>query len=160
MCIRDRYQRRVRETEKPRKYLLCTDGSEAASRACDHLIEHMNKEKDEVIILAVSVEMLWKVWEDIDDKAKRMHILVDAIKYRFTEAGVNAKQLHTLVLRRESGDGGAAAATEAIETVAEENKVDCIVMGRRGIGNAKRALLGSVSSYIVRDTNCTVWVVP
>ena len=56
-----------------------------------------------------------------------------------------------LVVRR--GDPG-----PAICDVANELSADAIVMGSRGRGRLKRALLGSVSDYVVRNAPCTVIV--
>jgi nucleotide-binding universal stress UspA family protein len=43
--------------------------------------------------------------------------------------------------------------------VAEENGVDLIVMGSRGLGLVKGVLLGSVSQYVVENAKCAVMVV-
>jgi nucleotide-binding universal stress UspA family protein len=42
--------------------------------------------------------------------------------------------------------------------LAEERSAQAIVMGSRGRGGIKRALLGSVSDYVVRNAPCTVVV--
>ena len=47
---------------------------------------------------------------------------------------------------------------EVIADYAKEQKVDCIVMGRRGLG-AIRAALGSVSSAVLRSVDLPVMVV-
>jgi nucleotide-binding universal stress UspA family protein len=44
----------------------------------------------------------------------------------------------------------------ALCDLAEELSADAIVMGSRGRGGLRRALLGSVSDYIVRNAPCTV----
>jgi nucleotide-binding universal stress UspA family protein len=56
-----------------------------------------------------------------------------------------------LLVRR--GDPG-----PAICDLASEFSADAIVMGSRGRGGIKRALLGSVSDYVVRNAPCTVIV--
>ena len=43
---------------------------------------------------------------------------------------------------------------------AKNEKVDMIVTGARGIGVARRTILGSVSDYVVHHTHCPVCVVP
>ncbi|KAI8367544.1 uncharacterized protein BYT42DRAFT_129898 [Radiomyces spectabilis] len=45
--------------------------------------------------------------------------------------------------------------TEIIRKVAE-TKTDVVIMGSRNLGALKRALLGSVSDYVVRHSQCTV----
>jgi nucleotide-binding universal stress UspA family protein len=42
---------------------------------------------------------------------------------------------------------------------AEENKIDLIVIGTRGLGSFKRLFLGSVSDGVVRHAHCNVLVV-
>lgn len=75
------------------------------------------------------------------------HILKQATT-RLKEAGIDYQ---VLVLK---GDPG-----EMIVTTAEESKCDLIVMGTRGLGMVKRALLGSVSQYVLHHASCPVLVV-
>jgi nucleotide-binding universal stress UspA family protein len=46
-----------------------------------------------------------------------------------------------------------------IVALAEELGVDLIVMGSRGLGGVRRALMGSVSDSVVRHAHCPVLVV-
>ncbi|KAL1545589.1 universal stress protein in QAH/OAS sulfhydrylase 3'region-like [Salvia divinorum] len=48
---------------------------------------------------------------------------------------------------------------EMICGVAEQMKVDLIVIGSRGFGKIKRALMGSVSNYVIHHAKCPVLVV-
>ncbi len=48
---------------------------------------------------------------------------------------------------------------EAIVHLAEEIDADLIVMGSRGFGGLKRALLGNVADSVVRHAHCPVLVV-
>ena len=43
---------------------------------------------------------------------------------------------------------------------AKTENVDLIVTGTRGLGTARRTILGSVSDYVVHHTHCPVCVVP
>ena len=47
----------------------------------------------------------------------------------------------------------------AIVDLAEELEVGLIVMGSRGLGGARRALMGSVCDSVVRYAHCPVLVV-
>jgi nucleotide-binding universal stress UspA family protein len=48
---------------------------------------------------------------------------------------------------------------QALCAFAEEIEADAIVMGSRGRGGFKRALLGSVSDHVVRHARCPVLIV-
>ena len=63
-------------------------------------------------------------------------------------AALGAPVSQTLVLR---GSPGAALCD-----IAAERSARAIVMGSRGRGGLKRALLGSVSDYVVRNSPCPV----
>jgi nucleotide-binding universal stress UspA family protein len=63
-------------------------------------------------------------------------------------AALNVDGIELLVRR---GDPG-----PALCQLAEELSAQAIVMGSRGRGGLKRALLGSVSDYVVRNAPCTV----
>ncbi len=43
---------------------------------------------------------------------------------------------------------------------AQESSVDSIVMGYRGLGAVKRAILGSVASHVLHEAPCPITVVP
>ena len=49
---------------------------------------------------------------------------------------------------------------QAICDIADHENADCIVMACRGLGMIKKAVLGSVSDYVVRHANRPVLVVP
>jgi nucleotide-binding universal stress UspA family protein len=51
-----------------------------------------------------------------------------------------------------------AAATEIV-ALAEDIEAGLIVMGSRGLGRIRRALMGSVSDGVVRHAHCPVLVV-
>ena len=63
-------------------------------------------------------------------------------------AGLGRSDADALVVR---GDAGSALCD-----LARERDASAIVMGSRGRGGIKRALLGSVSDYVVRNAHCPV----
>ena len=48
---------------------------------------------------------------------------------------------------------------EQIVRVAEDMEAGLIVMGSRGLGGIRRALMGSVSESVIRHAHCPVMVV-
>ena len=52
------------------------------------------------------------------------------------------------------------SAGEGILKVAAEENVDVIVLGSRGLGAFRRALVGSVSDFVVRNSTIPCLVVP
>jgi nucleotide-binding universal stress UspA family protein len=63
-------------------------------------------------------------------------------------AALRPRDAQTLVVRGSPG--------EAICDIAAERSARAIVLGSRGRGGLKRALLGSVSDYVVRNSPCPV----
>ncbi|MCG9969366.1 universal stress protein [Pelotomaculum terephthalicicum JT] len=53
------------------------------------------------------------------------------------------------------GDPGKEICAEA-----EESSIDFIVMGYRGLGAVKRAIMGSVATHVLHETTCPVMIVP
>jgi len=53
------------------------------------------------------------------------------------------------------GDPGKEICAEA-----KENSIDFIVMGYRGLGAVKRAIMGSVATHVLHETTCPVMIVP
>lgn len=49
---------------------------------------------------------------------------------------------------------------EGICRIADEENVNLIVMGARGVSGVKRALGGSVSDYVIRNCNLPCLVIP
>jgi nucleotide-binding universal stress UspA family protein len=62
-------------------------------------------------------------------------------------------------LRLGRPDEGAITVAEQIVNQAEEIRAGLIVVGSRGLGGIRRALMGSVSDSVVRHAHCPVLVV-
>lgn len=84
--------------------------------------------------------------DELDREARR---LLDAEVERLEAAGISVTQAH---LRSGRAD-------EQTIVMAEELGADLIVVGSRGMGGLRRALLGSVSDSGVRHARCPVMVV-
>ncbi len=86
----------------------------------------------------------------LQEKIRFQHELSDEIVKRTASA---------LGLPAESGRVLEGEPGPALCDFARSEQADTIVIGTRGRGGIKRALLGSVSDYVVRNARCPVVVV-
>lgn len=85
-----------------------------------------------------------KLSKDLEDQCK--HDLAEAVAS--VPEGVNHEELF------EIGSPG-----PALLELADDHKIDLIVMGSRGLGPLKGIFMGSVSSYMVSRSKCPVLIV-
>ena len=149
----------------PTKILLATDGSkeaELASRTAAELAQSTGSELHvlyvweaanpyvEVVELAgdepVTLRLDAELRRQFDLQARTM---LDAQEEKVRAVGGTVAQAH---LRMGKAD-------HEIVTLAEEIGAGLIVMGGRGRGGIRRALMGSVSDSVVRHAHCPVLVV-
>ena len=128
----------------PTKILLATDGSEDAGLAASTAIDLANKTGSELHIVHV-VDLVSSV---VLDEAE-VRGLLDAVLRQIEDAGSISAQAHL-------SEGAPAA---EIVTLGEEIGAGLIVVGSRGLGGLRRALMGSVSDSVVRHSHCPVLVV-
>ena len=142
----------------PTRILLATDGSREAELAALRAVDLAQCTDSELHVVHVGVLPKFlesypgtlgyhgKLYEQIEEESRRR-------------------------LRKESWQVKAAGGTVAgahlrmgkvdleIVALAEELGVGLIVMGSRGLGGVRRALMGSVSDSVVRHAHCPVLVV-
>jgi nucleotide-binding universal stress UspA family protein len=152
----------------PTKVLLATDGSAEAELAGRSAAELADKTGSELHVVHVFGIMPWypiypegtdldeteleeqQVEEDLQRiSEQRARELLDAEVEKLRSVGGTVAQAH---LR----EGGPA---QEIVGLAEEIGAGLIVMGSRGIGGIKRALMGNISDSVVRHAHCPVMVV-
>ena len=141
----------------PTKILLATDGSREAALAARTAIDLAHKTRSELRVVYVepwppiiAPEADERVTEAINEKkTKRAKRFVDAQVQEIETAGGSVAKAY---LRK----GGAS---EEIVSLAEEIGAGLIVVGSRGWGRLRRALIGSVSESVVRYAYCPVLVV-
>jgi nucleotide-binding universal stress UspA family protein len=141
----------------PTTILLATDGSEEAQLASTTAADLAEKTNSELHVLTVGPDYpLYELpehpagFEDVlrENRREAKEVLEQQAK-RIEQAGGTVKETH---LREGRAD-------EEIVEVAEEIGAGLIVMGSRGHGRLRRALLGSVSDAVVRHAHCPVTIV-
>lgn len=128
----------------PTKILLATDGSKDAQLAASTAIDLANKTGSELHVVHI-VDLVSSVVLDERDARE----LLDAVVKRLEDAGSDWAQAHL-------GEGVPAA---EIVGLGEEIDAGLIVVGSRGLGGVRRALMGSVSEAVTRHAHCAVLVV-
>jgi nucleotide-binding universal stress UspA family protein len=136
----------------PTKILLATDGSREAELAARTAADVANGTNSELHVVHVGpfMPMLFSSMEEEPARmAREARKTLDDAVGRIEAAGGDVARAHLKV-------GGAS---EEIVALAEELGAGLIVMGNRGRGGVRRALMGSVSDSVVRHAHCPVLVV-
>jgi nucleotide-binding universal stress UspA family protein len=152
----------------PTKVLLATDGSEEASLATQTAVEISQKTGSELHLVHVyGVAPIYPLYPQATDPGgaeledpvleeeleslseQRAQEVLDTEAERVRAAGGTVAQAHL----REGG------VPHEIVALAEDTGVGLIVVGSRGHGGIRRALMGSVSDSVVRHAHCPVLVV-
>ena len=139
----------------PTRILLATDGSSHAELAAMKAVELAKSTGARLHVVAVGrtfpaavYDVYTEAWrEDLRCEAQEV---LDAQVKKIEEAGGTVAIAHLKLNERRD---------EAIVHLAEEIDADLIVIGSRGFGGLKRALLGNVADSVVRHAHCPVLVV-
>ena len=149
------------------KILLATDGSEEATLAARTAADIAQKSDSELHIVHARLMLPFTGYpvvetptsgsgSDVEEARQRvMRWLEDQVR-RIEAEGGNVAQTHLRLGRPEEG---IITVAEEIVSLAEELGAGLIVMGSRGLGGMRRALMGSVSDLVVRHGHCPVMVV-
>ena len=144
----------------PTKILLATDGSEEAQLAARTAADLAKSTGSELHIVVIFQESAYghpyyevrfpEFAEQLRqrDREEKQQML-DAQVKRLQETEVDLAEAH---LRTGEPDREIVALSEGL-------RVGLIVMGSRGLGGVRRALMGSVSDSVVRHAHCPVMVV-
>ena len=130
---------RAQAVDFPTKILVATDRSREAELAATTAADLAKSTNSELHIVHVGFE------QKRDEAQKELDTEVDMIR----ESGAQDIQAHLEV----------GIPDTAIVDLAEELGAGVIVMGSRGLGGVRRALLGSISDSVVRHAHCPVMVV-
>ncbi len=143
----------------PTRILLATEGSEEAASAARTAADLAQKTGSELHVVLVELSTAYvgmgppeiadvpaPVQEELDEEAQR---LLDAQVRQIKADGGSVARAHLRVGRPDV----------EIVALAEEIGAGLIVVGSRGLGGIRRALMGSVSDSVVRHAHCPVLVV-
>jgi nucleotide-binding universal stress UspA family protein len=142
----------------PTRILLATDGSEEAELAALRAVDLADATDSELHVVHVGVVPTFlksypgtlgyerKLYEQIEEQSR---MLLRKQSWRVKVAGGTVAGAHLRM----------GEVAMEIVALAEELGADLIVMGSRGLGGVRRALMGSVSDSVVRHAHCPVLVV-
>jgi nucleotide-binding universal stress UspA family protein len=151
----------------PTRILLASDGSESAAYAAEVAVELSKETHSELHVLYLgedstaslvpqAADPAWVVQEDLaplEEQGQQFEQVarrtLDAEVQQVRAVGGTVAQAHLRMGR---------PAAEIVE-LAEDLEVGLVVVGSRGLGGIRRALMGSVSDSVVRHAHCLVLVV-
>jgi nucleotide-binding universal stress UspA family protein len=144
----------------PTKILLATDGSKDAGLANATAVDLANSTNSELHVVTVArnpdpsyrTEASFSLgYEDLMERIKHdAQETLDKEVKQIQESGGKVADAHLRI--GESRD-------QEIVRLGEELGIGLIVMGSRGLGGMRRALMGSVSDSVVRNAHCPVMIV-
>jgi nucleotide-binding universal stress UspA family protein len=136
----------------PTKILLATDSSREAELAATTAVDLANSTNSELHVIHVGdflPTFLAQTEVEPAQLEREAQQLLDEQVRGIEEAGGTVKETHLRLGR----------ADEEIVDLAQNIGAGMIVMGSRGRGRIRRALMGSVSESVVRHAHCPVTIV-
>ena len=139
----------------PTRILLATDGSPHAELAAIKAVDLAKSTNARLHVVAVGRTFPAAVYDVYtesgrEDLRREAQEVLDAQVGKIEEAGGTVAIAHLKMNERRD---------EAIVHLAEDIDADLIVIGSRGFGGLRRALLGNVADSVVRHAHCPVLVV-
>ena len=144
----------------PAKILLATDGSEVAEMAATTAVNLAKGTRSELHVLTVgsgypSYDV--RIPEVAEELGRQAQNMLDEQAKKMERAGGKIAQRHSRLAEHHAAFEHHPA--DDVVRVAEEIGAGLIVLGSRGLGGVRRALMGSVSDSVVRHAHCPVLVV-
>ena len=138
------------------KILIPVNDSDAAKHAVDAVLRYRDKFSLPVTLLHVvdTDKLAYRMIPDFQVEMVRERaqaagqLLLDKITEQFSVAGVEA------VARIELG-----APRETICRVANDDGFDMVIIGRRGMGEVRDVLFGSVANHVMHKVTCPVLLI-
>jgi nucleotide-binding universal stress UspA family protein len=138
----------------PTTILLATDGSREAELACATAIDLAESTNSELHVVTVAPGYpSYDVRNPavVDQLRERAEDILNEQAAKIEQEGGQVAEKHLRIAERYRA--------QQIVKVAEDIAAGLIVMGSRGLGGLRRALMGSVSDSVVRHAHCPVLVV-
>jgi nucleotide-binding universal stress UspA family protein len=140
------------------RIMVVTDGSEGANRAVDVAAKFAKALNGILWIVAIrDVKLLTNHMSEIRQLGMSENLLERFTKQILTDAKQQANRIGISDVRIEVFEGDAA---ETIIDVVKREKIDLLVVGRRGRGHLAALPLGSVAQKLTSFCSCCVMVVP
>ena len=152
----------------PTKILLASDGSEDAAYATEVAVELSEVSKSELHVIyvgkdAYSEAMAYPEPTGAEWTGQEDLVLMEELGRRFEQT---ARRLLDAEVEKVRAAGGTVAqahlrmgaAAQEITDLAEELSAGLVVVGSRGLGGIRRALMGSVSDSVARHAHCPVLI--
>ena len=144
----------------PTKILLATDGSQEAQTAATTAINVANSTHSELHLLTVgsgSPSYDVRIPEVAEELRRQAQQILDEQVKKIEQSGGEVAKVHLRLA--EHHPGFEHHPSDDVVREAEAIGAGLIVVGSRGRGGLRRALMGSVSDSVVRHAHCTVMVV-
>jgi nucleotide-binding universal stress UspA family protein len=153
----------------PTKILLASDGSETGTHAMEVAVEFCEQTGSELHLVyvgedAYSATLVYPEAADPEWVEREGPVLTGQLQQQFEQMSRRVLDTQAEKVREAGGTIAQAhlrmgeAATEIVD-LAEELGAGLVVLGSRGLGGIRRALIGSVSDSVVRHAHCPVLVV-
>uniref|UniRef100_A0A0C9RPT1 TSA: Wollemia nobilis Ref_Wollemi_Transcript_4633_939 transcribed RNA sequence n=1 Tax=Wollemia nobilis TaxID=56998 RepID=A0A0C9RPT1_9CONI len=149
---------------------VAVDFSPCSRAALKWAIENVLKKEDNLIVVCVQTNIDYEygevqLWEATGSPMIPLSDFVDPATFK--KYGVKADPEILDLLETAAKQKGASIVVkiywgdprEKICAAVQDIPLECLVVGNRGLGKLKRAILGSVSNYVVREASCPVTVV-
>lgn len=145
------------------KILVASDGSGSSEDAEEYVSQLYHPSRDEVLVVSVAHVPGIVAGEtdagDIEDEVE-----TDEIDDKFRDQARQAAEEAANRLREEGFDVDVKVPEgrpgPEICNVVDDEDIDVVMMGRRGLTASDQPYLGSVSQYVLHNADCPVNVVP
>lgn len=141
----------------PKKILLATDGSEEADLAAKAAADLAGEPGSELHVVAVGPE--YPLYMLPDNTGRFQEVFEEGKRQTREVLDEQVRKIEASGARVEKAHQRSGRPDREILALADELGADMVVVGSRGLGGLRRALMGSVSTSVVRHAHCPVLVI-